>query len=239
MKNMKRKIVSIDEEKCNGCGLCVPNCAEGAIKIIDGKAKLVDDMFCDGLGACLGHCPRDAITVIERDAPEFNEEAVREHLGTVAKKPVMVSHAQHSCPGSMAMDFRSEKKAAGGSGRQTGQLRQWPVQLTLVSPEAPYFGDSELLVAADCVPFAYPNFHTDFLAGKSLVIGCPKLDDAEYYADKLTEILKKNNVKSITLANMEVPCCFGLQSIVEEAVKRSGKVLPIRQTVITIRGEKQ
>lgn len=234
---MKRSIVSIDEEKCNGCGLCIPNCAEGAIKIIDGKAKLVDDRFCDGLGACLGHCPQDAIKVIERDAPEFDEEAVKKHLKAEMKKPASIPH---SCPGSMAMDFRSEKKAIGGTTvRQRSELRQWPVQLTLVSPEASYFKDSELLVAADCVPFAYPNFHQDFLAGKSVIIGCPKLDDPDSYINKLTEMIKKNNFKSITLVNMEVPCCFGLQRIVEEAVKKSGKILPMRQTVITIRGEKQ
>ncbi|MCX9011883.1 MAG: 4Fe-4S binding protein [Candidatus Methanoperedens sp.] len=241
---MKRKIVSIDEEKCNGCGLCIPNCAEGAIKIIGGKAKLVDDRFCDGLGACLGHCPQDAIVITERDAPDFDEEAVKKHLNSISKPGRMHQAMPHSCPGSMAMDFRGERRTAGGTqagtpARQNSELRQWPVQLTLVSPEAPYFKDCELLVAADCVPFAYPNFHSDFLAGKSLIIGCPKLDDAEFYIDKLTEMLKKNNIKGITLVNMEVPCCFGLQRIVEEAVQRSGKVLPIHQTVITIRGEKQ
>ncbi len=237
---MKRSIVYIDEEKCNGCGLCIPNCAEGAIKIINGKAKLVDDRFCDGLGACLGHCPQDAITIIERDAPEFNEEAVKVHLKPKMTEKKVEKSIPCGCPGSMAMDFRSEKKSVGGAtARQKSELRQWPVQLTLVSPEASYFKDSELLVAADCVPFAYPNFHSDFLAGKSVIIGCPKLDDAESYVDKLAEMLKKNNIKSITLVNMEVPCCFGLQRIVEEAVARSGKVLPIRQTVITIRGEKQ
>lgn len=237
---MKRSIVSIDEEKCNGCGMCIPNCAEGAIKIINGKAKLVDERFCDGLGACLGHCPQDAITIIERDAPDFDETAVKMHLKPKTAQIKVEKSLPCGCPGSMAMDFRNEKKVAvGKSARQNSELRQWPVQLTLVSPEASYFKDSELLVAADCVPFAYPNFHSDFLAGKSVIIGCPKLDDAEFYVDKLTEILKKNNIGGITLVNMEVPCCFGLQRIVEEAVARSGKVLPIRQTVITIRGEKQ
>jgi NAD-dependent dihydropyrimidine dehydrogenase PreA subunit len=233
MINMKRSIVSIDEEKCNGCGLCIPNCAEGAIKLIDGKAKLADERFCDGLGACLGHCPQDAITVIEREAPKFDEEAVKKHL--MPKKPVM----SHGCPSNMAVDFRDAKKATVAGARQSSELGQWPVQLTLVSPEAPYFKDAELLVAADCVPFAYPNFHSDFLAGKSLIIGCPKLDDAGFYVDKLTELLKKNNIRGITLVNMEVPCCFGLQRIVEEAVARSGKAVPVRQSVITIRGEMQ
>ncbi len=236
---MKRNIVSIDEDKCNGCGSCIPNCAEGAIKIIDGKAKLMDDRFCDGLGACLGHCPQDAITIIERDAPEFDEHEVKKHLAAETKK--MRKHEiPCGCPGSMAVDLRNEKKTTGGvARRQNSELRQWPVQLTLVSPQASYFKDSELLVAADCVPFAYPNFHTDFLAGRSLIIGCPKLDDAEFYIDKFTEILKNNNIKAIRLVNMEVPCCFGLQHIVEEAVQKAGKVIPIKQTVITIRGEKQ
>lgn len=237
---MKRSIVSIDEEKCNGCGMCIPNCAEGAIKIINGKAKLMDERFCDGLGACLGHCPQDAIMIIERDAPEFDEEAVKRHLKPKMADKKVEKSLPCGCPGSMEMDFRSEKKSVGGAtARQKPELRQWPVQLTLVSPEASYFRDGELLVAADCVPFAYPNFHSDFLAGKSLIIGCPKLDDAAFYTDKLAELLKKNNIKSITLVNMEVPCCFGLQRIVEEAVARSGKILPIRQTVITIKGEKQ
>ena len=236
---MNRDIVFIDEEKCNGCGLCIPNCAEGAIKLIDGKAKLVDDRFCDGLGACLGHCPQDAITITKRDAKEFDEEAVKKHL--VEPKNVMKKAEKNipcGCPGSMAMDLRSEKKTE-AHGRQSAQLRQWPVQLMLVSPEASYFKDSDLLVAADCVPFAYPNFHSDFLKGKSLIIGCPKLDDVDFYVGKLTELIKKNNLKSINLVNMEVPCCFGLQRIVEEAIQKAGKVIPIRQTVITIRGEKQ
>ena len=237
---MKRSIVSIDEEKCNGCGMCIPNCAEGAIKIINGKAKLVDERFCDGLGACLGHCPQDAITIIEREAPDFDEAAVKMHLKPKTAEKKAEKSLPGGCPGSMAMDFRGDKKApARAAAQQNSELRQWPVQLTLVSPEAPYFKDSELLVAADCVPFAYPNFHSDFLAGKSVIIGCPKLDDAEFYVDKLTELLKKNNIRSITLVNMEVPCCFGLQRIVEEAVARSGKVLPVRQMVITIQGEKE
>jgi ferredoxin len=202
----------------------------------------VDDRFCDGLGACLGHCPQDAIKIIERDAPEFDEHEVKKHLA-VEKKNVPKHEIPCGCPGSMAMDFRSEKTTRKTTEevakRQAPELRQWPVQLTLVSPQASYFKDSDLLVAADCVPFAYPNFHSDFLAGKSLIIGCPKLDDAEFYVDKLTEILKNNKIKTITLVNMEVPCCFGLQHIVEEAVKKAGTIIPIRQTLISIRGEKK
>jgi len=212
---------------------------------------LLDDKFCDGLGACLGHCPQDAIRVIERDAQEFDEKTVKMHLNVTEEKPIKLhkgvprgtmhgAATPRGCPGSMAMDFRSEQiPNTTTSKRQEPELRQWPVQLSLVSPQASYFKDADLLVAADCVPFAYPNFHPDFLAGKSLVIGCPKLDDVDFYIDKLTELIKTSNIKSITLVNMEVPCCFGLQRIVEEAVKKSGEVLPIRQTVITIRGEKQ
>lgn len=238
---MNRDIVFIDEEKCNGCGLCIPNCAEGAIKLINGKAKLVDDRFCDGLGACLGHCPQDAITITKRDAPEFDEEEVRKHLKSVHVKndKKFEKNLPCGCPGSVVMDLRSEKKTHEAGGRQSAELRQWPVQLMLVSPEASYFKNSDLLVAADCVPFAYPNFHSDFLKGRSLIIGCPKLDDADFYVEKLTELIKKNNIKSIHLVNMEVPCCFWLQRIIEEALKRAGKVLPVKQTVITIRGEKQ
>jgi NAD-dependent dihydropyrimidine dehydrogenase PreA subunit len=237
---MNRDIVFINEDKCNGCGECIPNCAEGAIKLVKGKAKLVDDRFCDGLGACLGHCPQEAITIIKRNAPEFDDVAVKRHLEHPKPEKQVQKDLPCGCPGSMAIDLRSEKKEQTEvRHRQSPELKQWPVQLMLVSPDASYFKDSDLLVAADCVPFAYPNFHQDFLKGKSLIIGCPKLDDADFYVEKLTELIKKNTLKSITLVNMEVPCCFGLQRIVEEAVMKSGKVLPIRQTVITIRGEKQ
>ncbi len=243
---MNRDIVFIDEEKCNGCGLCIPNCVEGAIKLINGKAKLVDDRFCDGLGACLGHCPQDAIAIIKRDAPEFDEEAAKKHLKSVHIKndKKFEKNLSCGCPGSMVMDLRSEKKTHEkktheAKERQGTELRQWPVQLMLVSPEASYFQNSDILVAADCVPFAYPDFHSDFLKGRSLIIGCPKLDDADFYVEKLTELIEKNNIKSISLVNMEVPCCFGLQRIVEKAIKRAGKDLSIEQTVITIRGEKQ
>lgn len=238
---MKRDIVFIDEEKCNGCGLCIPNCAEGAIRLINGKARLVDDRFCDGLGACLGHCPQDAITIIKRDAKDFDDEAVKEHKSAEHRigKKHRPKQIPCGCPGSMEMDIRGERKTPVSPVLQSSELGQWPVQLMLVSPEASYFKDSDLLVAADCVPFAYANFHHDFLKGRSLIIGCPKLDDADFYAEKLTEIIKKNNIKSITLVNMEVPCCFGLQRIAEEAIKNAGKIIPLRQTVITIRGEKQ
>jgi NAD-dependent dihydropyrimidine dehydrogenase PreA subunit len=204
-----RNIVHIDEELCNGCGQCIPNCAEGALQIIDGKARLVSDNYCDGLGACLGHCPQGAILIIEREAEAFDEDAVHAHL--------------------------AQKKPSPSPG--TSALRQWPVQLNLVPSKAAFFDDSDLLVIADCVPLAYPNVHGSLLSKKSVVMGCPKFDDAQGYVKKLTEILKNNNVKSITVAHMEVPCCSGLLWIVKKAIDASGKQIPLEQQVITIRGE--
>lgn len=204
-----RKIVRIDEELCNGCGLCIPNCAEGALQIIDGKARLVSDNYCDGLGACLGHCPQGAILIIEREAEAFDEDAVHAHLARIRPSP---------SPG-------------------TSTLRQWPVQLNLVPSKAAFFEDSDLLVIADCVPLAYPNVHDSLLSMKSVVMGCPKFDDAQGYVKKLTEILKNNNVKSVTVAHMEVPCCSGLLWIVKKAIEASGKQIPLERQVITIRGE--
>jgi Pyruvate/2-oxoacid:ferredoxin oxidoreductase delta subunit len=238
-----RKIIKIDETKCNGCGLCIPNCAEGAIKIVNGKARLISDKFCDGLGACLGHCPQDAITIEEREAEDFNEEAVKKYLNEQksASPNNHVKNIPFTCPGSRVIDRRenvSEKEKTQNM-RLESELRQWPIQLKLVPANAPYLKDADLLIAADCVPFTYANFHSDFLRGKTLVMGCPKFDDAEHYIEKLTDILKINNIKSITLVNMEVPCCFGLQQIAEEAIKNSGKVLPLRQTIISVYGEKQ
>ena len=237
-----RKIIKIDESKCNGCGLCIPNCAEGALKIVNGKAKLISDKFCDGLGACLGHCPQDAITIEQREAEDFNEEAAKEHLNEQKSTPPIntIKNISFSCPGSRVIDRRdtiSEKEKTQNT-KLESELRQWPVQLKLVPPNAPYLKEADLLIAADCVPFAYANFHSDFLRGKTLFIGCPKFDETDLYIEKLTNILKINNIKSITLVNMEVPCCFGLQQITEEAIKNSGKILPLRQTIISIHGEK-
>jgi len=236
-----RKIVSIYEERCNGCGLCIPNCAEGALKIIDGKAKLVSDQFCDGLGACLGHCPQDAIRIVEREADKFDKEAVDRGLTIQAEhgEKVLVE-SFCGCPGSTVPDLRAEKASQGEVevGEVKSELRQWPIKLRLVPPRAPYFQNSEVLIAADCAAFTYGNFHREFLKGRVLIIGCPKFDDAQYYLEKLTEILKSNEVKSIALVNMEVPCCFGLQHVTEEAIRRSGKAVPLRQTVITAKGEK-
>ncbi len=233
-----RKIVKIDEEKCNGCALCIPNCAEGALQIVDGKAKLTSEKFCDGLGACLGHCPQDAITVIEREAVEFDERAVEAYLH---KKHEAESHPKPvfaSCPSSKPMQFNARGES-GSIARAVSQLTQWPVQLKLVPIKAPYFQDADLLVAADCVPFAYANFHQDFIKGKVVIIGCPKLDDIQYYEEKLTEIFKSNSIKSVTVPYMEVPCCFGLVKAAEDAIAASGKNIPLKKIKIGIRGEIQ
>ncbi len=212
----KRKIIKIDEDKCNGCGACVPACHEGAIQIINGKAKLFPDK-CDGLGACLGHCPQGAITI---------EEEVQ-------------SHGHGGCPGSRMIDrtkkaVTDKKKAATG---QESELKQWPVQIRLVPTHAPYFDKADLLVAADCVPFACPDFHADLLKNTTLLVGCPKLDDLDGYREKLSEIIKDNDIKSVTYAHMEVPCCFGLISILEDAIEASGKKIPFKNVTIKLSGE--
>ena len=242
-----RKIVNIDEDKCNGCGLCVPNCAEGAIKIIDGKAKLLAENLCDGLGACLGECPKGAITITERDADEFDEAAVHEHLNKTEDHSCS-SHSHHGgggCPGSRAMEIKRQDNAAKAAVVSSGdievkikpQLTQWPVQLMLVPERAPYFENADLLITADCVPFAYPNYHLDLLKGKKVVVGCPKLDDNGYYVEKLTGIVKNNNINSVTVAFMEVPCCGGIVMAAERAIQMSGKNIPLTKIRIGINGE--
>lgn len=241
-----RKIVRIDEEKCTGCGLCIPNCAEGALQIIDGKAKLITDKFCDGLGACLGHCPENAITLIEREAEDFDEKAVEIHLHK-EKEVFGTPHPQlkpqpefAKCPSSRVMQFQSKPGAeAGPRTSSVSQLSQWPVQLKLVPLDAPYFKDADLLIAADCVPFAYPDFHKDFLKGKAVVVGCPKLDDIQLYREKLTALFKTNSIKSVTVPFMEVPCCFGLVKVTEEAIEASGKKIPLKKVKVGITGEIQ
>ncbi len=273
---MKRDMITIDEEKCTGCGECVPNCPEGAIQIIDGKARLVSDLFCDGLGACIGHCPEDAITIENREAEPYDEARVmknsvkagpatikahlmhlKDHnqieyltqaLAYLREKGITVpdmaagenAHGPAGCPGMKVMDFREEKSGIQDSQAISArsELRQWPVQLQLLNANAPYFQDSDLVIAADCAPFAYSNFHNRFLKGKSLIILCPKLDKVlEEYVEKLTEIFTNNNVKSITLVHMEVPCCFGLSHLVEEALKRSGKNIVIKDYTLSIKGD--
>ena len=240
---VQRSIVRIDEEKCTGCGLCIPACAEGALKIVDGKAKLVSDKYCDGLGACLGECPQGAITIENREAEEFDEEAAEEQLKRKPSVPtVHHAHPAHqSCPSAQVMHFErnlTEKETVKTPEEMESTLTQSPVQLTLLPTNAPFLENADLLIAADCVPFAYANFHNDFLRDRKLVVGCPKLDDAEFYKNKLTEIFKRSNIKSVTVVNMEVSCCFGLYHLVKEALDSSGKAIPLRQETISIKGNK-
>jgi len=262
----KRKIITIDEKKCNGCGLCIPNCPEGAIQLIAGKAWLISDLFCDGLGACLGHCPQGAITIEEREAQNYDEKKVMVNIVTKGEEVIkahlkhLKEHHQHEyltqaldflkvhhldiplqdevshehgtggCPGSKMMDFR-EKEALPGDAERAGhresKLTTWPVQIMLVPPIAPYLNNRDLLIAADCVPFAYADFHQDLLKAKTLLVGCPKLDDIKVYQDKISQIINNNTLKSITYAHMEVPCCFGLVDIIKSAIAASGKKGPL------------
>jgi len=228
-----RNIVKIDEAKCTGCGLCVNACAEGAIQIINGKARLVSETYCDGLGACLGHCPEDAITIEQREAVEFDEEATKAHLAQESKPaPAFV------CPGLATHDLSDRKSADdAGTGAVSSQLSHWPVQLKLVSPTAPYFADADLLLVADCVPFAMGDFHRQFLRGHSVAVGCPKLDDAGFYAEKLADILRSNTVRSLTVVHMEVPCCSGLTRIAREALAHAGTGMPFEDVTIGLRGD--
>ncbi len=234
---VKRKIVEIDEEKCNGCGECIPQCHENALQIIDGKARLVGDRYCDGLGACLGTCPQDAIRIVERSAEAFDEEAVKERQLPGKTPPAQMT----GCPGAAAAEINRDEAHRAEAGRRTGTdtrsaLSQWPVQLHLVPAEAPYFQGADLLLAADCVPFAFADFHAELLAGHKLLIGCPKLDDGAFYRDKLSEILKKNDIRSLTVAHMEVPCCHALLAIARSAAEAAGVDIDISVKVVSVNG---
>ncbi|MGE5279610.1 MAG: ATP-binding protein [Deltaproteobacteria bacterium] len=239
MIRAKRKIVEIDEAKCNGCGQCIPNCREGALRIVDGKARLVGDVYCDGLGACLGHCPQDAIRIVEREAEAFDEAATGAHLKQMqAAHPAPPGHGQGGCPSARALSVTKKLRSAAQAGPRAArhsELMNWPVQLMLVPPAAPYLKGAHLLIAADCVGFAMPDFH-GLLEGKILIIACPKLDDARIYTDKLAHIFAVNGVASVTVAHMEVPCCFGLKMIVEDAIAKSGKDVPLKDVTIAIEG---
>ncbi|MBI5625108.1 MAG: 4Fe-4S binding protein [Elusimicrobia bacterium] len=258
---MKRKIVRFDEDKCDGCGLCVNACAEGAIQVIDGKAKLVKELYCDGLGACLDVCPRDAIIIEERDAPAFDPAAVEKHLkkiglahggqvpGGAARSPLAggersSSHAHagahgagHSgCPGSRMMDF-SAAPPAGASGDAPSQLSQWPVQLHLVSPMAPYFQGADVVLAADCVAYALGDFHGKHLKGKKLAIACPKLDDGqEAYLEKLVALIDESGINTLTVMIMQVPCCRGLLGLAQKALETAKRKIPLKAVVVGIQG---
>ncbi len=235
---MVRRVIQIDESKCNGCGLCVTACHEGAIGLVDGKAKLMRDDYCDGLGDCLPNCPMNAISFIEREAAAYDEAAVKEHLAKRAAERLKSSSpapAFHGCPGSMA---RSLEKAnhSNDSTEVPSELTMWPVQIKLVAPNAPYFENCDLLIAADCTAYAYGNFHHDFIKDHVTLIGCPKLDDTDY-SEKLAAILMANNIKSITLTRMTVPCCGGMLMMLQKAIAMSGKEIPLKVVVISPDGE--
>ncbi|WP_017413241.1 ATP-binding protein [Clostridium tunisiense] len=250
---MKRRIVEINADKCNGCGLCVTACHEGAIELIDGKAVLISDIYCDGLGDCLPNCPTDAIEIIEREAEAYDDDAVKMRI--MAKKAMEAEEKEEEpqqtqktmpcgCPGTMAKTIEKkitltpqiQPKAAKGE-EVTSELMQWPVQLRLVHPNAQYFNNANLLIAADCTAYAYANFHRDFIKNHITVIGCPKLDDNDYYRQKIAEILMNNKIKSITVARMEVPCCGGIVSAVKTAMLQAGVIVPYREVTIGTNGE--
>jgi Fe-S-cluster-containing hydrogenase component 2 len=229
-----RNIVKIDEEKCNGCGLCAKACAEGAIQIINGKAKLVSEVYCDGLGACIGHCPQDAITVEKREAAEFDEEKTKAHLAEQKKVKEQIGFV---CPGTIARMLRGKRSGeVAGITAIPSQLSHWPIQLMLVPPGAPYFVGADLVLAADCVAYAMGDFHNRFLKEHSIVIGCPKLDDTELYTGKLANILQSNKLKSLTVVHMEVPCCFGLTQIAKDAIVRSGLKMSFEDFTVDLNG---
>lgn len=232
---MKRKIISIDEAKCTGCGLCIDACHEGALQLVNGKARLVSESYCDGLGACLPECPAGAITIEEREADAFDEEAVNKNKE--APKAATPEALACGCPGAHARTIkREEAMLSAGSAPVDSQLRQWPCQIKLVPVNAPYFDNAHLLVAADCTAYAYAGIHNDFMRNKITIIGCPKLDDLDY-TEKLTAILKSHEIKSVTVLRMEVPCCGGMANAVKQALINSGKMIPWRIVTITTDGK--
>ena len=274
---MKRDIIVINEDKCTGCGVCVPSCKEGALQIIDGKARLISDLYCDGLGACVGHCPFDAMRIEEREAEAYDERKVMieniipagentikahlQHLmdhngmkwyeeavvvleemrieNPIKKEKIEVKHQGSGCPGSKAMAFeKEESKESIGVGDTRSQLRQWPVQLHLLSPHAPYFENADLLLAADCVAFAMGNFHSGYLKNKTLAIACPKLDSSqESYIEKLVAMIDESKINTITCMIMEVPCCSSLLRLAKEAVNRANRNVPIKAITVGLQGE--
>jgi len=229
-----RKIVKIDEEKCDGCGNCVIACAEGALQIINGKAKLISENYCDGLGACLGECPQGAIIIEEREAEGFDEEAVKQHLN---EKETATERLPCGCPSATVQKFEKQESVEVATSYQPSMLRHWPVQLTLVPPSAPFLQDADLVLAADCVPFAYAGFHGSFLRNHSLLVACPKLDDFEAHLHKLTSVLRDAEVKSLTVVHMEVPCCAGLVHMAKQAIRLSGKDIPLEEVTVGIKGD--
>jgi NAD-dependent dihydropyrimidine dehydrogenase PreA subunit len=235
-----RKIIEINEELCDGCGQCVPDCAEGALLIVDGKVKVLEDKYCDGLGACLETCPKDALKIIEREADEFDEEAVMKLLKS---KKDDEKKAPAATPGLANVKIETPCQSANKprfdfvAGKSDSQLSHWPVQIRLVPAQAPFLKNADLLVAADCVPVAYPHFHRDFLADRVIMMGCPKFDDVNGYIQKFVEVFQEAKPKSIKLAIMEVPCCAGMRMIVKEALKQTGQDIPMEEVIVGARGE--
>jgi len=242
-----RKIIKIDEELCNGCGLCVPDCAEGSLQIIDGKARLVADNLCDGLGACLGSCPTGALQIIEREAEDFSEEAVHTFLADKKKASTSQTTAPTTdrpsgCPSARLQVFTPQTtcQTANKPSLVTGgtsALSHWPVQIRLVPPSAPFLQNADLLVAADCTAVSAPNFQADFLAGKVVMMGCPKFDDAKSYVQRFAEIIATCKLNSLTILIMEVPCCSSMVGIIKAAMEQSGKTVPVEQITLSTRGE--
>ena len=276
-EDMVRKVITIDENLCNGCGVCIPNCPEGAIQIIDNKARLISDLFCDGLGACLGHCPEGAITIEEREAEPYEERRVMENVVKQGENTIL-AHLEHlsehgeteylaiakaylaekkisipevaaigapqmqGCPGSRMREIeRTEVEIGGGNGNgapQPSELTQWPIQLHLVPPSAPWLKDRELLLSADCVAFALGDFHKNHLKGRALSIACPKLDsEQDIYIDKLSAIIDHSGVKSIEVMMMQVPCCRGLLYLVEQATEKATNSVPVSYSIVSVEGE--
>lgn len=254
-----RDIIRIDEEKCDGCGACVLACAEGAIQIIDGKARLISDNYCDGLGACLGECPQGALTIEKRETDAFDEEAVEHHLSAMKKEEPTPCGCQSAtvqqfgdssgpvelptqeplpcgCPSSNVQQFADIPKS-GPVAPQESALTHWPVQLTLVPPEAPFLRGVDLLLASHCAPFAYGNFHQDFIKDHAMVCACPKLDDTDAHLQKLTEVLRQSDIKSLKVVRMEVPCCGGLTYLAQQAIAASGKNIPLEEVTVGVRGD--
>ncbi|MFX1409705.1 MAG: ATP-binding protein [Promethearchaeota archaeon] len=246
-KLVNRKIIKIDEDLCTGCGNCVLSCAEGALQIIDGKARVVNEIFCDGLGACIGECPEGALEIIQREALEFDEEAVEKHLESMKYKEqedleqmrqIIVEHAhQCGCPSAQTMVFNQAEVKTEGAVKIPSALRQWPVQMHLINPQAPYYQGADVLLSADCVGYSYGDFHREFLKQKSIAIACPKLDQGkEIYIEKIKSLIDDSKINTLTVAIMEVPCCSGLLTLAQEGAKRARRKVPIKYIVVGIQG---